>query len=153
MNILDKLTNQMKELLEKGVSLAFYNKNSNLEPIHMLYSQIVNSNSILNQILNQLNAPKEKIEEKIKQEVDKLPKISNLAKENISLSKNSLHSFNQAESVMNKNGDSYISVDTWLLANSDESFIKNTILNIISKEDFKKTLKKIRGDKKINSES
>ena len=143
----------MRELLEKGHSLAFYNKNSNLEAIHMLYSQIVNTNSILNQILNQLNAPKEQIEEKIKSEIDKLPKVDNLAKENISLSREALQSFNKAESLATKNGDSYISVDTWLMANIDEPFIKNTVLSVIDKLNFQEALKKIRGDKKIDSQS
>ena len=112
MNIIEKFTNQMRELLEKGHSLAFYNKNSNLESIHMLYSQIVNTNSILNQILNRVNAPKELIGDKIKSLIDKLPKVENLAKENISLSKDTLKSFNKAEALMTKNGDAYISVDT-----------------------------------------
>ena len=153
MNILEKFTNQMKELLEKGHSLAFYNKNSQLEPIHMLYSQIVNTNSILNQILNKINAPKELIEEKIKKEIEKIPKVNNLQKENISLSKKSVDSFSKAESLMNKNGDSFISIDTWILANIDEPFFKDTILTIINKIDLKKAIEEIRGDKKVDSQT
>ncbi len=153
MNILEKLTNQMKELLEKGHSLAFYNKNAELAPIHMLYSQAVNSNSILNQILNQLDADKEQIEQKIKEYIDSLPKVENLNKENISLSKEALESFNKAEALMNKKGDSYISVDTWLLANIDSDFIKKTILESVPKMEFYDTIEKIRGEKKIDSQS
>jgi len=149
MNIIEKLTNQMKELLEKGISLAFYAKNSELNSIHLLYSQIVNTNSILNQILNQLNAPKDVIEEKIKKEIERLPKVDNLAKENISLSRELLQSLNNAEALATKNGDSYISVDTWLLANLKEDFIKNTILSVIDKISFEDAIKKTRGDKKL----
>ncbi len=153
MNILEKLTNQMKELLNKGVSLTFYSKNSQVEPIHMLYSQIVNTNSILNQILNQLNAPKELIEEKIKEEMEKILKVGNLAKENISFSKNTIKTLNNAESLMTKNGDSYISVDTWLAGNIKEDFIKNTILTFVDKISFESAIKKTRGNKKIDSDS
>jgi ATP-dependent Clp protease ATP-binding subunit ClpB len=153
MNIIEKLTNQMKELLEKGISLAFYSKNSELQPLHLLYSQIVNTNSILNQILNQLNAPKDVIEEKIKSQIEALPKVGNISKENISLSKDLLKSLNNAESLATKNGDSYISVDTWLLANLKEDFIKKTILEVIDKISFEDAIKKTRGDKKIDSQS
>ncbi len=153
MNIIEKFTNQMKEVLEKGHSLAFYNKNASLESIHLLYSQIVNSNSILNQILNQLNAPQDSVEEKIKAEIDALPKVENLNKENISLSKEIVNDFQKAEALMTKNGDSYISVDTWLLANLDSNFIKKTILDIVPKMEFLNALEKLRGDKKIDSQT
>jgi ATP-dependent Clp protease ATP-binding subunit ClpA len=112
MNIIEKLTNQMKELLEKAHSLAFYQKNAELNPLHFLYSLAINENSILRQVLNQLNLESSLVEEKIKNEIDKLPKVDSLAKENISLSKEAINSLNLADALATKNGDSYISVDT-----------------------------------------
>jgi len=153
MNIIEKLTNQMRELLEKGHSLAYYNRHSSLEPIHMLYSQAVNTNSILNQVLNVLDAPKEQIEEAIKEMLEKLPKVENISKNSISLSKAAVESLQKAEAEMTKNGDSYISVDTWLLANINEDFIKNSILSVVKKSEFTKALKNLRGDKKIDSQT
>ncbi len=153
MNIIEKLTNQVKELLEKGHSLAYYNRHSSLEPIHMVYSLIVNTNSILNQILNKLDVPQDQIEASIKAELKKIPTVESISKDSITLSKKTTDSFYKAEALMTKNNDSFISVDTWLLANVNEDFIKNTILSVVKKADFVNTLKGIRGDRKIDSES
>jgi len=98
MNIIEKLTHKMKELLEKAHSLAFYNKNPELHPLHFLYSLIINQDSILRQVLNQLNVES--------------TKVSSLTKEGISLSRELMNSLNLAESLSVKNGDSFISVDT-----------------------------------------
>ena len=112
MNIIEKLTHKMKELLEKAHSLAFYNKNPELHPLHFLYSLIINQDSILRQVLNQLNVESTEVEGSIKDEIQKLTKVSSLTKEGISLSRELMNSLNLAESLSVKNGDSFISVDT-----------------------------------------
>lgn len=87
MNLFEKLTNQMKEALDSAASLALHSKNQEITPAHMYWALLSNHQSVLNQALNKMNIRKEAIELQARSEIDKLPKSSNVAKENLSLSK------------------------------------------------------------------
>ncbi|SFV68211.1 ClpB protein [hydrothermal vent metagenome] len=153
MNILEKLTNQMQGTIESGVSLALHNKNQEVEPIHLLWALLTNSGSILHQALNKMNVDKAAIELESKSLANKLPQVSSVTKESIKLGQPLVRTLQNAEGVMAANGDQYLAVDTWLLANTNESFIKETIGKYVDISEFKKTLESIRGGKQIDSQS
>ncbi len=152
-NILEKLTNQMQGAIESGLSLALHNKNPEVDPLHVLWGLMTNTNSILNQALNKMNAEKAAIELEIKSAAQKLPSASNVTKETIKLSQNLVRSLQAAEGVMAANGDQYLAVDTWLLANANEPFIRDTLGRQIDLSEFVKTLEAIRGGQTIDSAS
>ena len=153
MSILEKLTHQMSASIESGVSLALHNKNQEVDPLHILWSLLTNTNSLLHQAFNKMNIDKSAIELEVKSAVNRLPKVSTVTKENIRLSQKTVASLQQAEGVMSANGDSYLSVDAWLIANIQESFIKETIGKYIDLMELKKTLESIRGGKSIDTQS
>jgi len=153
MNILEKLTNQMQGTIESGVSLALHNKNQEVEPVHLMWALLTNSGSILHQALNKMNVDKAAIELETKSLANKLPKVSSVTKESIKLGQNLVRTLQNAEGVMAANGDQYLSVDAWLLANADEPFIKDTLGKYLDISEFKKTLESIRGGKQIDSQS
>jgi ATP-dependent Clp protease ATP-binding subunit ClpB len=151
-NLFEKLTYAMSEALEGGVSLALHNKNQEVAPIHVLWGLIANSNSLLNQALNKMNAQKDALELEIKSRTERLPKVSTVTKENIRLGRALVDSLQKAEGLMAQMGDSFIAVDTWLLANLDRE-LKDILSKFIDILEFKKTLEAIRGGKKIDSQS
>jgi len=153
MNILEKLTNQMQGTIESGVSLALHNKNQEVEPVHLMWALLTNSGSILHQALNKMNVDKAAIELETKSLANKLPKVSSVTKESIKLGQSLVRTLQNAEGVMAANGDQYLSVDAWLLANADEPFIKDTLGKYLDISEFKKTLESIRGGKQIDSQS
>ncbi|MCD6654309.1 MAG: AAA family ATPase [Sulfurovum sp.] len=152
-NILEKLTHQMTSAIESALSLALHNKNPEVEPIHLIWAQLTNSGSVLHQTLNKMNADKAAIELEAKSIANKLPSVSTVTKENIKLSQNLVRSLQAAEGVMTANGDHYLAVDSWLIANTQESFIKDVLGKYIDISEFKKTLESIRGGKQIDSQS
>ncbi len=152
-NIMEKLTNQMQGAIESGVSLALHNKNPEVDPLHVLWGLMTNTQSILNQALNKMNAEKAAIELEVKSGAEKLPAASNVTKETIKLSQNLARSLQAAEGVMAANGDQYLAVDAWLLANLDESFIRDTLGRQIDLSEPRKTLEAIRGGQTIDSAS
>ena len=152
-NILEKLTHQMTSAIESGLSLALHNKNPEVEPIHLIWAQLTNSGSVLHQTLNKMNADKAAIELEAKSIANKLPAVSTVTKENIKLSQNLVRSLQAAEGVMAANGDQYLAVDSWLIANIQESFMKGVFGKYIDISEFKKTLESIRGGKQIDSQS
>ena len=152
-NIFEKLTNAMTEALESGLSLALHSKNQEVEPIHIIWGQLTNSSSLLNQALNKMNIDKSAIELSVKSVVDSLPKVSSVTKENIKLSRTTAESFQKAEALMRSKGDEYLSVDTWIIANLDDPKIKDAIGKFLDLNELKKTLEAIRGGAKIDSKS
>ncbi len=153
MNILEKLTNQMTATVESGLSLALHNKNQEVEPIHLVWALLANSGSILHQAFNKMGADKAAIELEAKSASQKLPTASSVTKENIKLSQKLVRSLQNAEGVMTANGDQYLAVDSWLLANRGEPFIKDIIGKYMDIGEFAKTLESIRGGKQIDSQS
>ena len=153
MSILEKLTNQMQSTLESGVSLALYNKNQEVQPIHLIWALLTNSGSILHQALNKMSIDKPAIELETKSIANKLPSVSSVTKESIRLSQESMRTLQNGEGAMTANGDSYLAVDAWLVANIGESFIIDSMGKYLNLSELKKTLESIRGGKSIESQS
>jgi len=153
MNILEKLTHQMSSSIESGVSLALHNKNQEVDPTHLLWALLTNTNSLLHQAFNKMSIDKSAIELEVKSLANKLPQVSTVTKESIRLSQKLLSTLQEAEGVMTANGDSYLSVDTWLIANIKEPFITESMGKYVDIQELKKTLESIRGGKSIDSQS
>ncbi len=154
MSILEKLTNQMNGSLESAVSLALHNKNQEVDPLHVIWGLLSNSNSLLQQALNKMNVDdKAAIELEVKSLINKLPTVSSVSKESIRLSQKMVTTLQSAEGVMTANGDQYLSVDAWIIANVNEDFIKKSIGKYVDLSELKKTLEVIRGGKSIDSQS
>ena len=151
-NLFEKLTHAMSEAIESGVSLALHNKNQEVTPLHVLWGLATNTNSLFTQALNKMNLNKEAVELEIKSRAERLPKVSTVTKENIKLSRALVESLQKAEGLMAQMGDSFVAVDTWLLANLDGE-IKEIIGKFGDVLEFRKTLEAIRGGKKIDSQS
>ena len=152
-NIMEKLTHQMTQTIESALSLALHNKNPEVEPIHLIWAQLTNSGSLLNQVLNKMGVDKAAIELDVASQAKKLPSASTVTKETIKLSHNLVRTLQNAEGQMAANGDKYLAVDTWIIANINESFIKDTIGKYVDLMELKKTLEAMRGGKTIESQT
>ncbi|MEA3372228.1 MAG: AAA family ATPase [Campylobacterota bacterium] len=152
-NIFEKLTHQMTEAIESALSLALHNKNSEVEPIHFLWALLTNSNSLLNQIFNKMSIDKTAIELDVKSAADKLPKSSSVSKENLKLSRNFVQSLEQGVGEMTKNGDSFLAVDSYIVANLGSEPFKTIIGKYIDLMELRKTIEASRGGQKIESQT
>jgi len=149
--LFEKLTNQMMEAIESGLSLALHNKNPEVHPLHILWGLLTNTNTVLNQALNKMGVDKVAIELEVKSAVDRLPKVDNITKESIRIGRELIESLQKAEALATKLGDKYVAVDTWLIANLDT--FKDILGKYVDLMELKKTLEAIRGDAKIESKS
>jgi ATP-dependent Clp protease ATP-binding subunit ClpB len=152
-SLFEQLTNQMREAIESGISLALHSKNNEVTLLHVTWGLITNSASILNQVFNKMNIDKSAIELEVKSEVQKLPTVSHVSKENIVVSRSLVETLQKAEGLMKQKGDSYLSVDTWLLANIDSDPLKKILGKYLDLLQFKKNLEALRGGKKIDKQS
>ncbi|EIB11650.1 ATP-dependent chaperone protein ClpB [Campylobacter coli H8] len=152
-NIQEFLTDNMLSNLESAASLAIHSKNNEVVPLHLLWALSVDNASILNQILNKLNISKEALELEIKSRISKLATSSNANRENIRFSNELINSLENAKGLMSANGDSYLSVDTWLISESQKSPIKEILAQFLDLREFQKELESLRAGRKIDSKT
>jgi len=152
-NIFEKLTHNMTQSIESALSLALHNQNQEVTDEHFLWALLTNSDSVLNQMLNKMNADKVALELDVKSMADKLPKSSSVTKENIRLSRRFVQSLENGVGLMTKNGDSYLAVDTFILANLKTEPYKTIFEKYIDVLELQKNLEAARGGAKIDSQS
>ncbi|EAL3928287.1 AAA family ATPase [Campylobacter upsaliensis] len=152
-NLQDFLTDSMLSNVESAVSLAIHSKNSEVVPLHLLWALALDSTSLLSQLCNKLNISKEALELEIKSQIKALSTSSNVSKDNIRISNELLNSLENAKGLMMANGDSYLSVDTWLIAESKRSPIKELLGKFIDLNELKKELELLRAGRKIESKT
>ncbi|BCX79560.1 ATP-dependent Clp protease ATP-binding subunit [Campylobacter sp. 19-13652] len=152
-NIAEKLTSQMTSIVDNSVSLAIHNKNPEVAPLHLLWALVADSSSLLNQVFNKLGTSREAVELEIKSAVLRLPSSSNVSKESIKFSHAAVKSLELSEALMVSLGDSYIAVDTWIVANAGEAWFKDVLDKFIDLGELKKEFELIRGGKKIDSQT
>ena len=152
-NIFEKLTHNMTEAIESAISLALHNKNQEVQLIHFLWALLSNSNSVLNQMFNKMNIDKIAIELDVKSLSSKLPTSSGITKESIRLSKNFVQTLENGAGLMTKNGDSFLAVDTYILANLKSEPMAEILAKYIDISELAKNIESARGGAKIDSQS
>ena len=151
--IFEKLTNQLNETIESGLSLALHNKNQEVDIIHIIWGLLTNTNSVLNQLLNKLNIDKSAIELEAKSYANKLPSSSSVTKENIVISRNLISALETADGLMASSGATFIAVDTFIIANLDNEVFKNVLGKYVDLVEVKKNLEAMRGGAAVDSAS
>ncbi len=152
-NIFEKLTHQMTETIESALSLALHNQNNEVEPVHVLWALLTNSNSVLNQAFNKMNVEKSAIELEVRSAAEKLPKTSGVTKESMRISRNLVQALERGMGEMAKNGDSYLAVDSFILANLNEEPFKSVLGKYVDLMELRKTFEAMRGGQKIESQT
>ena len=152
-NIFEKLTHNMTESIESAISLALHNKNQEVELIHFLWALLTNSNSVLNQMFNKLNIDKTAIELDVRSLSEKLPRVSSVTKESIRLSKSFVQTLENGAGLMTSNGDSYLAVDTYIIANLKTEPFSTILPKHMDVSELAKNLEVSRAGAKIDSQS
>ena len=147
MNIFEKMTNQLREGLDSALALALHHKNQEADFSHLIWALLIKNDSLLVSALQKSNAAISELELEVKSYVENLPKSSIINRENMSLSSNLMQALEEAWGLASKNGDKFIAVDTFLLANLD------SLKNIASFDilELKKNLQTLRAGRKIES--
>ena len=152
-NIFEKLTHNLTQNIESSISLALHNKNQEVLSEHFLWALLTNSDSILNQMLRKMNVDKVAMELDIKSLTEKLPKSSSVTKESIRLSKNFVDTLEKGAGLMAQNGDTYLAVDTYILASLATEPYSLILPKYIDMLELAKNIEAARGGGKIDSQS
>lgn len=151
MNIFEKMTNQLKETLDSALALALHQKNQEVDFVHMIWAMLSNSQSSLYQVLDQMNLDCASLNLEAQSAAERLPKASSISKENMTLSQGLQQALSQAEGMAVKNGDKFIAIDTFILANLEN--LKQIFSTNIDYLELKKTFESLRAGRKIQDAS
>ncbi|WP_104639506.1 ATP-dependent Clp protease ATP-binding subunit [Helicobacter bizzozeronii] len=150
-NIFEKLTHQLKESLDQALSLALHAKNQEIEPIHLFWALLSNSQSLLSHALIKMGVEKTPLELEARSIVDSLPKSSSVSAQGISLSKNLLDALHSALGWSVKNADQFVAVDSFIIANA--ALFSQYFKQFLDTPELVKTLESMRKGVKINQPS
>jgi ATP-dependent Clp protease ATP-binding subunit ClpB len=104
-------------------------------------------------MFNKMGIDKVAMELDIKSQAEKLPKSSSVTKESIKLSAEFVRTLQNAEGLMAKNGDSYLAVDTYILANLQTPPFSEILPKYVDVMELAKELEAARGGATIDSQT
>ena len=154
--LIEKMTQKSLEAFQVAVLSAQSKQNPNIEPVNLLLAVLKPHDNLASQIIETLNINKQALILDLKMEENRQPKVSGSSQ--APFPSNDFISFiNTAEKMANKEGDSYISTEHFILAVFSKDLFKKLkqIFNKhnLSQDNFKQALNKLKGDKKIKSKN
>ncbi|MDD2870605.1 MAG: AAA family ATPase [Candidatus Gracilibacteria bacterium] len=128
MNI-EKFTINASKRIEEAQNLANKLKNNSIVPLHLLYSIVTSTDSIVKEILLEMGVDLQILASNIKREVEKIPTISGNYQLTLSHELNNV--FIEAEKIADRNKDQYVTEEHLILAlieysdNTTKDLLKN----------------------------
>lgn len=145
MDIFDKLTNQMAQILDASLNLALLNKNPEVKNYHLVWAALSQTNSSLMKACNKIELDPKAVALSLESMAKNDTSSSGVSKDNIKLSVSTHNSLQTAMGLMTQNGDEFLSFDVWFLANFDELFA--FFAPYVDKVRFKEALSGVRKSK------
>ena len=153
-----KFTQKSIEAIQGAQSLAISIENSQIEQEHLLYSLLIQDNSLIKSLLKKMNV-NEEFEHTLKKEIDNKPKMhTNNSRpiDNVYISKDTDDALVTAENIAKDMKDEYISVEHIMLGLIDKanSKLKDLFKTFdITKNRFLKVLLEVRGNRQVNTDN
>jgi len=147
----ENFTNKTSEALQEAVNIAKENKHSVVQSVHLAIALLSDKDGVGNQLCQKLNVKSEKIIDLLKQRFTKIP-VVDPPPQKPDLSPTLLDTLRRATTEMKNHGDSNLATDHLFIALLDDIEIMNIFKAAgLEKNVIKDTLKKVRGDKKVES--
>ena len=110
----DKLTVKAQEALQAAQEMAARSGQQQIEPLHLLWALIAQSDGVVRPLLDKLGAAPAMLSGEVEKQIDRLPKVSGVAEQSLSRSSNEIleSAFSEAERLK----DEYVSTEHILLS-------------------------------------
>ena len=150
-----KLTQKSLEALQNAQEIAVENNNAQVQQIHLFLSLIKQEDGLIPSMMSSLEVNIKKLIDDATSIISKLPTVSG-GNQDVYVSRELNNSLTEAEKCASEAGDSYVSVEhlfIGLIKKADENI--KYLLNrySISLDSFNEELKKVRGNRKVNSDN
>ncbi len=147
---LENFTNASQELINRAIKIALENKNPALQPIHTFAAGL--ENDFCKTFFQSLNLPIEKTYSIVDAEISRLPKVEGA---NLALDYSMQDFFNQLKKEADELGDTYISLEHFLLCWVTSKYMPVSLQNFFKENKFTKEkiidqMKQLRKGKTVN---
>lgn len=149
-NFTDAVTNA----LQQAFADAQQRNNTEVTDNHLLLAFLQDPEGYFSSILTNLDANPAALTQKVQQELNRLPTFSGTSPQPPATARNLQSRIADAQSIAQKWNDSYVSSDHFLISywkNSGEPFAQWKQSTKISLKELEETIKKIRGDRHMDS--
>ena len=148
----DKFTTPLQTALAEAQSLALGLDNQFIEPLHLLKALLNQEGSTVYHLLAQSGVSIPKLQEKIDQELNRLPKVQGAGGE-LHISNELSRLLNVADKLAQDRGDAYISSEMFILALLQDKGELGRILRDsgCNETTLKQAIEKVRGGEKVDS--
>ena len=109
----NNFTIKSQEIIQQSISIARQNGNQAIEPVHILKATLSGDDAVFRFILSKLDTAKAMIERAVEDELHRLPKVNGGEPY---LSGDSSRVLDKATELSTKGGDSYVTVETLIMA-------------------------------------
>ncbi|MBE6022289.1 MAG: ATP-dependent chaperone ClpB [Cellulosilyticum sp.] len=150
-------TKKSMEAIQNAQQMAISYQNNQIEPLHLLYSLLTQSQGLIPQILTKMNVNVEAMTQSVGEAISRLPRVSGPGREldKVYVSSETDRALSQSERLAQKMQDEYISVEHLMLGLIETATGEmGKILGAyaIDKKNFMNILKEIRGNMHVTSE-
>ena len=151
----DNFTDSTKELIYNAQNIAIENKNTLIEPVHILSAMITSSIESVSMLFNELKLTTNLFNTDVKNVLNNLPKASEIM-DKIFFSQMTLKAFEIASLKAKNLKDKFVTPEHILLAfcESQDNGLKRILEKYqINENKILNAMKNIRGDKKVDSKN
>ncbi|MDR3582762.1 MAG: AAA family ATPase [Candidatus Pacebacteria bacterium] len=150
---LNKLTTKSQEALRNSQELAITRNQQQVDVFHLLYSLIIQENSVVPLILKKLEANLDAIRAALLAEIERYPKVTQLAAAQIFITPEMVMVLSNAEQEAKKIGDEYISTEHLLLSLlTSKTRAKDFLaINGVNYDNVLKIMSEIRGSQRVDT--
>jgi ATP-dependent Clp protease ATP-binding subunit ClpB len=153
---LDKLTIKLQEAVAAAQELAQGHGNQNVEPAHVLFALISQTDGVVRPILQKFGVNPDQVVSRLQAEIERLPKVYGGGTGQVYMSPKTATLFQKAQAEADKLKDEYVSAEHVLLALTEmDAAPSSKILKSfgITRDALLKVLQEIRGSQRITDQN
>ena len=151
---LDKYTDRNRELLEEAQNLASRSLHQYLTPFHLLRAFLEDSQGFCRRLLGNAGCDLRLLSARLDEELNKLPKVRGMRPNQLYLSPELLETLETAQANAQKNGDSFVTVETLLSALIQSDKIKPLFMGAGGVDDaLRSEIQSLRGERKAHTQT
>ena len=147
---MDQLTSKLQSALAEAQSLALGQDNQFIEPVHLVHAMVEQKGGSVRPLLAQTGFNLNELRKGLKAIIDRLPKVEGGGGD-VTMSNDLGRLMNLADKITQKNGDSFISSESVLLAALADKGELGQLLNSfgVTEQALKNAIDNLRGGEKV----
>lgn len=153
----NRLTEKSQEAIREAQSQAVRHGNQQVDVEHLMLALLEQEGGLAPSILLRANLPVDVFHQRIRQEVEKLPKVSGgaTAADQVYITNRLSHLFTKAEDEAKRLKDEYVSIEHLLLATTDDHGATGKLLKDfgITRDRLMKALAEVRGNQRVTTQN